>query len=502
LFLSLIMVKILLISSLATYWPSASILFGTAYLSPARRNRMMARLAVRFYILGFISIMVLSFTAGPVTTRAVGHGYSLENSKLNGAVPLALAAGDFDEDGVADLIAGYSARERNFLTLRRGFTDSTSQSPAILLDTPSLPKMIGTVDFNWDGHTDLAIATKLSNILYLLPGDGRGDFGRAEEFLLPARATALASGQLDGDQMTDLAVASGGDLIILGTEQSIVERHFFSFPIISMAIGDFTGKGKLGLALLSENGTVYLLQRSKRAKEGSGEPSWHISKEFFISKSARLLLAAHSSAGPADSLLAIDPIYGQLYTLSADGTVEAMPLDMGAEVAAALPMQLNGDSLSDLVILLKGRSAPVLLMTEERESNKDFDTNNRGDCSAIPMKIGETLGGFLKMSDCRSRSRGSEFIADRYSFTGTAGQKLEITLGSKDFDSFLYLVDPAGRIVAQDDDSGKGSGAKISFTLKSTGTYTIEATSFRANRSGHYHIHLCFNGITQPVLIG
>jgi subtilisin family serine protease len=69
---------------------------------------------------------------------------------------------------------------------------------------------------------------------------------------------------------------------------------------------------------------------------------------------------------------------------------------------------------------------------------------------------------------------------DLYAFAGTAGNPLAISMSSTELDAYLYLLDPNGRIIAFDDNSGGGTDARIpalgSLTLPSTGSYTVIAT--------------------------
>jgi hypothetical protein len=70
-----------------------------------------------------------------------------------------------------------------------------------------------------------------------------------------------------------------------------------------------------------------------------------------------------------------------------------------------------------------------------------------------------------------------------------------ILLTSSAFDTYLYLIGPSGSVVAQDDDGGGGSNSRIPprcghYTLPSSGTYTIEVTSFYRNSTGSYTLSL------------
>lgn len=109
---------------------------------------------------------------------------------------------------------------------------------------------------------------------------------------------------------------------------------------------------------------------------------------------------------------------------------------------------------------------------------------------ATAISIGQSANGSLTTSDCRSPLRGNNYYADRYSFVGSAGQTVTIALSSSSFDTYLYLIDPFGQVVAQDDDGGGGTNSRIQITLPSSGTYIAEVTSFSTNFTGSYTLSL------------
>jgi subtilisin len=119
---------------------------------------------------------------------------------------------------------------------------------------------------------------------------------------------------------------------------------------------------------------------------------------------------------------------------------------------------------------------------------------NGGCGSPTSIGIGQTVNGSLADTDCRYPTGGDHF-SDAYTFTGTAGQQIAVSMSSTAFDSFLYLLGPSGAEVASNDDGGGGTNSRIPatsgfFTLPSSGTYTIQATSFSAATAGTYTLSL------------
>jgi hypothetical protein len=124
------------------------------------------------------------------------------------------------------------------------------------------------------------------------------------------------------------------------------------------------------------------------------------------------------------------------------------------------------------------------------------------DCVTTPISFGVARNGNLASGDCRSPSRGVAFFADRYSFSGTAGQRVFITMNaSGGLDTYLYLIGPDGYFVTQNDDINlSNTNSRIPatgiFTLPMSGVYILEATSFGGQQTGSYTITVNNTGCT------
>jgi hypothetical protein len=108
-------------------------------------------------------------------------------------------------------------------------------------------------------------------------------------------------------------------------------------------------------------------------------------------------------------------------------------------------------------------------------------------CSTA-INSGTPVAGSLKSNGCPAGARGASYYTDRYTFSGIGGKVATIALSSSSFDTYLYLRDPAGNVIKSDDDGGGGTNSRISFTLPSSGTYTIEATSYGTYATGAYSL--------------
>jgi hypothetical protein len=116
-------------------------------------------------------------------------------------------------------------------------------------------------------------------------------------------------------------------------------------------------------------------------------------------------------------------------------------------------------------------------------------------CVRVPIATNQFINAALDTGDCAAEAGVNR---DLYAFSGAAGGSVAILMTSSEFDTFLYLLDPNGRIIAFDDNSGGGTNARIpaagNLILPLTGSYTILATksgSFLAPlapQNGNYQI--------------
>lgn len=121
---------------------------------------------------------------------------------------------------------------------------------------------------------------------------------------------------------------------------------------------------------------------------------------------------------------------------------------------------------------------------------------NGNGCPSDVITPGQTINATLN-TDCVFT--GTSRYVDLYNFSGTAGQQVVILMTSTSFDTYLFLDGPNGQTIAQDDDGGGGINSRIpanvgSFTLPTTGTYRIFATSFSIDgttgSTGTYNLSL------------
>jgi hypothetical protein len=119
----------------------------------------------------------------------------------------------------------------------------------------------------------------------------------------------------------------------------------------------------------------------------------------------------------------------------------------------------------------------------------------------LPIAMGETVQGRLEASD-PLLTDGSRY--DLYLYRGQAGELLQLTLRSADFDGYLS----GGRIEgasfvseATDDDGAGGTDAQLSITVGASGTYAIQVKSYEAGETGAYTLTLEKGTPAAPMVV-
>ena len=155
-----------------------------------------------------------------------------------------VAAADVNHDGKPDLILATNAD----VSVLPGNGGGAFGPPINLGIGPT--SYVVTANFNQDGNVDIAALTSVpfgstADLLVLL-GAGDGTFKSSGEYDLGTDATAIAVGDLNGDNHTDIAVAGGAAVMLLfgngdGAFQAPVSVG--TVGAYALAVGDVNGDG-------------------------------------------------------------------------------------------------------------------------------------------------------------------------------------------------------------------------------------------------------------------
>jgi hypothetical protein len=128
----------------------------------------------------------------------------MTSKSVPGRTPRAMVAGDFNNDGIPDLIVG---DEDGTLALFLGDGTGNFTSGSEIAHLESVIS-IAVGDFNRDGILDIAISDWRASSVTVLLGAGNGSFGHVWSFPLRMRGTTpqIAAADFNGDGVPDLAV--------------------------------------------------------------------------------------------------------------------------------------------------------------------------------------------------------------------------------------------------------------------------------------------------------
>ncbi len=106
----------------------------------------------------------------------------------------------------------------------------------------------------------------------------------------------------------------------------------------------------------------------------------------------------------------------------------------------------------------------------------------------VVLPMNSSISRELSTTDGHSNSRPLS-LADKYLLNAvSAGKELVIDLSSSQFDSHLYLYDPYGQRLLQDDNSGGGQNARLRYIPRDNQPLMLEATSWVSNTLGDYQL--------------
>jgi hypothetical protein len=206
---------------------------------------------------GATASYVASVTVLPVDPTA----YAAHVDFPTGQTPVAIAAEDFNNDGVMDLVTADQAS--NSISVLVGQTATGSNTPAFAakldLTTGSRPDAIAIDDINGDGKPDIITGNSTGTSVSVLldtttSGSTSATFAAKSDFPVPAAVHGLAAGDLNGDGRPDLVTAnittSNMSVLLNKTTDPMTPSFTASVELATgtnptgVAIADLDGDGK------------------------------------------------------------------------------------------------------------------------------------------------------------------------------------------------------------------------------------------------------------------
>jgi len=286
--------------------------------------------------------------------------------------PTSVVVGDFNGDGKQD-IAVLSAQGIGSVNIYLGKGTGAFQPPMNfpVAASNSASRLLAMGDFNRDGIEDLVATNSGLNQVAVILGNGDGTFNAPAYYPAPSQPWNVVVGDLNNDGFQDLAVAadgSGSVTILQGNGDGTFKPAIFAptgaSQVGSVALGDFNGDGFLDLATTSapDNGVYVLLN-----KKGTATPSFGTAtKTTMTSGPYYLTIGDFNRDGKTDIISANNgnTTVGLLLGNGAGGFGAPTYSTVGGGAIFATEGDINGDDQVDLTavtdnglsVLLSGQS--------------------------------------------------------------------------------------------------------------------------------------------------
>jgi hypothetical protein len=273
-----------------------------------------------------------------------------------GASPVGVAVGDLNGDGSQDLVV--TDQSGGTVSVLLGNEDGSFQ-PAVSYAVGAV-QSVAIGDFNGDGIPDLAVADGNQAVRVLL-GHGDGTFGPARTFAVGNNPQTIAVGDFNGDGLLDLAVACYGSdnvSVLLGNGDGSFQpaRSFAAGHLPQgLAVGDFNGDGVQDLAVTDGGGSPF--NGSVSVLLGNGDGSFQTARDYPVGASPNAVAVGDLSGDGVQDLVVADlggtGDLGSVGVLRGhgDGTFQpARTLGAGARPASVAVADFTGDGVLDLAV--------------------------------------------------------------------------------------------------------------------------------------------------------
>ncbi|HEY2955512.1 MAG TPA: T9SS type A sorting domain-containing protein [Candidatus Eisenbacteria bacterium] len=196
-----------------------------------------------------IALIALASLLPPVMAHAVSCDglYFCETQYAAGAGPHALVVGDFNADHILDVaIANAGDAVTLHFGLGSGGVGNGAFASAVSIPVPGRPFGLAAGDFNADGILDLVTANYNAGTVSILlgqgvPGPADGTFAPPANYAAGPAPYAVTTGDFNGDGITDLAVSNntcspGTVSVLLGRGEYGLANGSFG-PPVAYAVG-------------------------------------------------------------------------------------------------------------------------------------------------------------------------------------------------------------------------------------------------------------------------
>jgi YD repeat-containing protein len=294
-----------------------------------------------------------------------------------------VASGDFNNDGIRDLVVNNQLGDSrgDYVRIYLGRGDGTFQLVQPLIKV-GRPQGVGVADFDGDGNDDFVVATAAGLLstqhrTYVYFGDGTGTFPRIQPFNRVEEPTNVAIADFDNNGAPDFAVASGKGRIYMMLNDgagNFVKGEIDVEPILwvigryPLAAADFNGDGIQDLAATVNDGVHFAIYFG----DGFGGISSQLLVQTGIGEVNSVTATDYDEDGDMD-VVASGRFTGAIVLFEADGAGNVVVDETVPLPAAPLHSVRAGDfNHDDAPDIQTGDRQNIYVLIADRSGNNRF----------------------------------------------------------------------------------------------------------------------------------
>lgn len=318
-----------------------------------------------------------------------GDGTFHDGGSFFAGYSILFETGDFNGDGKRDIaiIKSYDSDSQDYgLFVYPGIGDGTFGAPISTLTFGPQGRMFTVADVNLDGKLDLVVPTSSGETVQVLLGSGNGHFEESPRFSAGVQyLQGIAAADFNNDGIPDVVVTgflNGQVGVLLGTGAGGFESpRIASVPVDGGVVtADFNNDGKMDVAVSDGFDDLFVLLGS-----GDGNLGSPIRTEKDHGQ-ATLAVGDFDGDGKQDIVVALGKVV--LFRGRGDGTFE-LPSTITTLVPSGIAVgDVNGDGLADIVLTVSafsGSTLQVLLGHGDGTFSDPVVTTLDDDASAVAL---------------------------------------------------------------------------------------------------------------------
>ncbi len=212
----------------------------------------------------FLSAVLLGGLAATLSAQS-NVSFELNRVTYQTYNNLAIGAGDFNNDGIPDLVVGAGGSSTGAVMLMLGNGNGTFQTPREVGPVSNTVYDLAVADLNGDGNLDV-VAANISGQVVVFYGNGNGTFQAPVEYSTEGSPTQVVTGDFFGDGYPDIAVNDGSSIELFRNEGGKAFVAAKTIPVggssqeivTSMRAGAINGTAASDLAVLTTKAAYVL----------------------------------------------------------------------------------------------------------------------------------------------------------------------------------------------------------------------------------------------------